>query len=490
MKKTFSRFVCVLTVILVILSSLFIVPAFADSATISVNKKTINVGDTITVTVGYNSNLSLMIMTGSLSYNSAVLQYVSGADSSSGSTLNFYKELSGQTSGSATVTFKAIAEGSSSLSASMEGSDGNTKGVASSGATVNVTTPAPSSNANLSSLKVSDGTLSPSFSANKTEYTVNVRNGVNKITISANAADGKSTVAGAGTFALKEGDNKYSLTVTSESGAKKSYNVTVHLMTSAETAALDAEQRASDPLLVIYGNKDYHIINDYNGIAVPSNFTTSSTEYKGTAVTTITDTANNYNIYYLKADDDSLGDWFIISESGKFTRLPYLMSGGVMYIVETATASISADWNKDTFKLFDGVNITVYKSSDSRLKDFYVFYGYYNGEKQYFRYDKSEGTIQRYPDFEKTVNTDTKETKQSLFDKIKNFSVIGKIILALAGVAIICIIVILILFIVSNSNKQELPPIEDYYGETETKDFDMVSFSDADEPDITDEIQE
>ncbi len=45
-----------------------------------------------------------------------------------------------------------------------------------------------SNNANLSSLSVSSGTLSPKFSASKTQYTVNLTGNVSKIKISAKAA--------------------------------------------------------------------------------------------------------------------------------------------------------------------------------------------------------------------------------------------------------------------------------------------------------------
>ena len=51
-------------------------------------------------------------------------------------------------------------------------------------------------NNNLSNLTVSTGSLSPSFSANTTNYTVNVAGNVSAITIGASASSSKATLSG------------------------------------------------------------------------------------------------------------------------------------------------------------------------------------------------------------------------------------------------------------------------------------------------------
>jgi len=484
MKNRFSRIICLLAVFSIILVSLFAIPAFADSATISINKKTINVGDTVTVTVKYNSELPLIVATGSLSYNSSVLQYVSGADSNPGSSVNFYKELSGQKSTTATVTFKAIAEGSSSLGLKFEGSDGNAKNSATAGATANVTTPAPSSNANLASLKVSEGSLSPAFNAKTTEYNVMIKSGVSKFTIQANAADGKSTVVGAGTFNIKEGDNKYTLTVTAASGAKKSYNITAHLMTKEETEAFVEAQRAADPSLVIIDNKDYHIASDLTGIEIPTNFTAASADYKGATIATFTDSANAYNICYLKSDDGTDANWFVINEDETFSNFPYIFVKGEMYIVKTDNKAVSPSegWYKSDYKLIDGTKVVAYKNDDTRLSDFLVFYCYYNGEEQFYRFDKATGTIQRYPDFEAIVTTDTEVKSQNFLERFKNLSKTGKATVILFIAAIICVIVLLVLFIIFIANRsKETDEVNSYYADMPTDDFDMISLTDTED---------
>lgn len=69
--------------------------------------------------------------------------------------------------------------------------------------------------------------LSPAFSAGQTSYAVTVPNSVSSITIGATAADSKATVSGTGAKNLNVGSNKFSVVVKAESGATKTYTVTV-----------------------------------------------------------------------------------------------------------------------------------------------------------------------------------------------------------------------------------------------------------------------
>ncbi len=114
---------------------------------------------------------------------------------------------------SVTLTFEALKVGSSNISVSPGGDegiidyDGNPLSVSSKSTTVSVTNPSSSasSNANLSSLKVSAGSLSPSFSPSRTSYTVNVGEDVSVCTISATPQDSAATVSVGGSKNLSMG---------------------------------------------------------------------------------------------------------------------------------------------------------------------------------------------------------------------------------------------------------------------------------------------
>lgn len=88
-----------------------------------------------------------------------------------------------------------------------------------------------SNNADLSSISVSDGRLSPSFSASVTDYVVYLPFESKNININGTAADAKAvSVEGSSSDNLKTGENKLTVTVTAEDGTKKIYNISVFVM--------------------------------------------------------------------------------------------------------------------------------------------------------------------------------------------------------------------------------------------------------------------
>ncbi len=98
--------------------------------------------------------------------------------------------------------------------------------------TINVTRAAASTDNTLKSLTVSGGTLSPEFSSAVNQYTMTVENSVASILLNAVANDAKATLKSVGftnnkDIALKVGENKFEITVTSESGVANTYKVTV-----------------------------------------------------------------------------------------------------------------------------------------------------------------------------------------------------------------------------------------------------------------------
>jgi hypothetical protein len=84
-----------------------------------------------------------------------------------------------------------------------------------------------SSNANLISLSVNKGTLSPAFNANTIFYTVNVDNKDDKINVNAKAADNKAKVTGDGQRSLVVGENTIVVMVTAQDATVKFYTILV-----------------------------------------------------------------------------------------------------------------------------------------------------------------------------------------------------------------------------------------------------------------------
>ncbi len=95
----------------------------------------------------------------------------------------------------------------------------------------------PSSDADLSALAVSQGTLSPAFDAGKIAYTATVANSVASMTVTPTASDSKATLTvdgtavgsgeASGAIDLDIGSNSISVVVTAENATTKTYTITV-----------------------------------------------------------------------------------------------------------------------------------------------------------------------------------------------------------------------------------------------------------------------
>lgn len=100
---------------------------------------------------------------------------------------------------------------------------------------------AASSDASLSSLQISPGTLSPEFSSEVDSYTASVSLDTEKLTVSAVPASDKATVALSGTD-LQDGENTVTCTVTAEDGTtSRTYTILVNRVEGGESMA-EADQ--------------------------------------------------------------------------------------------------------------------------------------------------------------------------------------------------------------------------------------------------------
>jgi hypothetical protein len=119
---------------------------------------------------------------------------------------------------------RALVEGANNFTITITAEDGTTT----SAYYVTVSRIA-STDANLSNLTISDGSLTPAFSSTTYNYTVDVPYSISNITFTATLSDINASMIGdTGTRALVEGINTFSITVTAEDGATtETYTITV-----------------------------------------------------------------------------------------------------------------------------------------------------------------------------------------------------------------------------------------------------------------------
>lgn len=142
-----------------------------------------------------------------------------------------------------------------------------------------------SSNNSLKELNIGTGKLTPEFSRDTYEYSVEFDDTVNlynlsEIEVSATAEDEKASVSGTGKIQLTEGENNIAINVTAENGAVRTYTIKVNKPQKVEQSALRLKT------LVLNGinkNGEYQTINfdldpetfEYN-LTVPNEITAIS----------------------------------------------------------------------------------------------------------------------------------------------------------------------------------------------------------------------
>ena len=471
MKKIFKLTFSLLMVIIIVTSA-FAFNVSAASATISGTGE-FEVGKTFNVTVRFSADATLYAVEATVTYNSSVLKLnsVSGADYNIGNGSvkivddGFSATKPSKTS-SYTLNFTAIAVGDSTISASLLGG-GEAESKSAASAAVKVVASKPSSNANLSSIKLSAGSLSPAFNANTTNYNVTVKYDVDEINVTGSVADGKSRVAGGGTMALNVGNNECVLTVTAEDNTKKSYVINIKRMTEEETAAAEEDARNNNPLLVIIDGKDYTIVNDIDDSLVPAGFTKETITRKESEITVFTEVNGKYQLCWLVDQNGENGAWYKRDTNDKFSKLAYINANDVMYIIESIDGGspLPSGFVRADYQI-GGITVDAIKYKNEELDDFYIFNCYVAGntESALYRYDSVEGTMQRAIDFLAAGNVANTETTDNQVDVdiadesfLGSMTKTGKMVFFLTIFIAVILVVIGILLIakIVSSNKNE-----------------------------------
>ena len=230
----------------------FVSPVFASgSATVGFNSNsTVSLGSNITVSLSISnisdSNGGVSSFEGNLVFDNEYLEYVSGTGTSSPYSFQInpsasYKMAGLDTSLSNginktttifTFVFKAKKSGTTQITVSNAKLNNNSERM---NVTVNPksitieggSTSVKNSDATLKSLSVDGYTLSPSFSANNTSYSIKVPSNVSSINLSAISNSDKAKIEGIGNVSLTGNVTNVVVKVIAEDGTVKSYNIKI-----------------------------------------------------------------------------------------------------------------------------------------------------------------------------------------------------------------------------------------------------------------------
>lgn len=382
---------------------------FAASYSVSVNTSNVSAGGSVTLSItgsGCEGSFSVSVNNGaSVTGNNPIwtgesTQIKAGSSSftiivtpQSVTDSNTAEKITSFQSKSIPITVKS----SSSSSSSSNSSNGSTSSNNSSSSSQ--TTPEPevkkSSEKNLSSLSVSEGTLSPKFSAGTTTYKVDLTNEVKKLTISAKAKDSKARVSGTGEKELKIGENNFTVTVTAEDGSKKTYTISVYV-TEKPTQ------------FVKLGDQNLGILNDLSKVDVPKGFEKTTIKIDDKDVTALQNKDLGLTLLYLQTEDEKTGFYIYDVDNNKVLRqYQTLTVNGKTYVIMDAPENLEEvqGLEKSTIKIGD-LEMNGWKFNEETLSHYTLVYLMNDaGESGLYTYEDTEGTLQKYTPVEEKDNT-------------------------------------------------------------------------------------
>lgn len=303
-------------VIKIVITFLFLIATYnvVSKAAISATSKTVNSGETFSISV--TSNISVSAYTvNATGYSGLTFVTSSGGTGAGSTTISDAKATGGMTS-LATFKFKAPeVEKDQSFKVTFSASgmgDVNLAPVADSTCTATITVKAKSQSStetgnNATQTGASTTTSSKSnvatlanlgitpndfkgFSPNKLSYSTEVPNDVETVEIYAKKGQSGQTISGTGKKTLKEGANTFNIVVTAEDGkAKKTYILTINRKAKetnstqnettneiADNTTIDEPDETEDPTKIGFGLTKLEI----SGFEIQPQFQTDVFDYK------------------------------------------------------------------------------------------------------------------------------------------------------------------------------------------------------------------
>lgn len=379
------------------------VSASSADITISSDLAVYGKGDTVTVSLLIEAEVFPGDFEGYILYPADILEYISGPEIITGGEgvlkINDHVSSSERNTRKYVFKFSAIGLGNAEITLRedpelYEFEEGYLMSVSSNVLAISVI-PAKdaSSDTSLAVLKVSPGTLSPSFSSDVKEYEVKVPEGTEKLVVSAAATDMDAAVDVTGNDKLRSGANRIEIRVTAPDGSIGTYTIMCECLETQPTPTPDE---------------------------------TSVTE--APKVTDVPD--GNTGFSALVSDGEIhlfTGNEFVVTEPGESIIIP-------------------EGYEKTTLRI-NGVSIPVYAARDDNDTMLLMVLKDSNGNPALYDYDRTEKTIQRHTDKDtKTsvnVMTQSIEGLELAQSYEKSLNTLTIIIAVLSGLTLALLIIVI-----------------------------------------------
>lgn len=395
----------------------------AASLSVSANKSMVVVGSTVIVTVNASGASGWEYC---LNYDTSMYSLTNATSDTGGKCVRTGATLIGYSK--VTFTLKAVKSGTSTISivdAIMYGDDGGVVSSTKGSVTLVSKTQAEieasySTNADLKSLQVEGFEITPVFNKNTLEYTLEVPNEVESVSVSAIKADSSATVRGSGDIALTEGTNRVEIIVTAEKGNKKTY-------------VLSITRKELNPITINVDGKTLSVVRKSDVLEAPSYYTGTTVFIDDTEVPAFTSEITGFTLVGLKDEEGTIALYRI--ENGSYLFYQQVTMDGVVFVPLSAPELLS-DYSLSKSVLVQESSVVGYYK-EGMDENFVLVYGMNakTGESQWYQYDFTEGTLQRFQN---------KEVVQ-LKEDLKDYFLLVIVFASGLGLSILSIIILLIM---------------------------------------------
>lgn len=499
MKKIIRNVICFLTFFVIMC-----VPAgtlWAASLSLSGVPSQVKIGESFTISTVCPDNTSAKI---TLTYDPSVITFVSGTNASGGNgTVLITGGSWGDPNGSSSnkLVFKAASAGKTTIKISTDDAvdvDLNSVQLGGASATVTVVNEASSGNSGGSSgnnsgssggstteksgdnslavLKLSAGTLSPAFKYNVVSYTATVPYEVTDVAITATPSHKAAKVESVtGNENLKVGVNTIKIVVKAENGVAATYTIKVTRAEEGQQTSESEGEGSSESQTQQESENTGFTVDGANLISVEeisqeeviSDFTLDKISIEGKEYPCLKSDQGDITLLYLTDEAQSQKTYYVY-DSKENQVYPYIRLNsekGFVIILKPEAGLLLETYAEETLTIEGKGKAMVYQDTDSDVAqtEFYLFYGMnQSGEKNWYQYDVSEGTYQRFTNAnqpskedesketmaEQTEDTKLKQEYESLQQKIK-------IILIMFGAIVLLLLVIIIILLITRRKRKK-----------------------------------
>ena len=354
-----------------VFSFVFIMPyAYAATSAISAAKQ-VEVGHSVKATVTVNAAAWDIKVNGTGNTNGCSTHDANASDSGK----NIKKSITVSCTANSTGIIKV------SYSGDITDANGSTKDVSGS-VTINVVAARPkSSNNYLKSLSVEGAVITPEFNKDTLEYSVVLEPGTEKAVINAEKEDGYASVSGTGEKDVVEGDNRFEVVVTSETGSSRTYIVNISV-------------KEFSPIIVNIGNKQYTVVRKIQDITKPENYEETTVQIGEDTVVAFKNENIGKLLVVLK---DEEGKTYLFEyKDGKYIKYTEIKSSALTISIEKMDSKLLPKGYQKYSAVINDEEVEVYKCSKD--SSFALVYGLnvVTGKKDLYQIDLKNNTVQLY----------------------------------------------------------------------------------------------